>query len=1818
MEKFEIITLTPPSQINPSLAIAGSRAGGLGVLDLEFAANILHANDCIKKLSLYSRNPYGLRINCNQADLLSELMSTSYKLLQTVILTNPLSKEIVQTVDALKSKGLTVFLECISSEEAESGFQSGVDGIIAKGNEAGGRVSNDSTFVLLQRILKKKSMPIFAQGGIGLHTAAACYAAGASGVVLDSQLLLTRESPFPEEIKTRLALMGGTETIILGEDIGEYYRVCSRLGISAVKKMQEKCKSLYFENAPEKTKQSKWYASICEHVICDSVEDSLILIGQDIAFAKSFSRKHRTVGDIVQSIKQSISNHCRLAKNNNLLSEGSLLAVSHGTRYPIVQGPMARISDNPDFIAMVSDKGALPFFAAGWIKENELDTLLGKTRQLLQNNPWGVGLLGFLPNDIYKKQIKTILAHHPTFALIAGGQPDQVKELEAHGISTYIHVPSPGLLKIFLDNGLKRFVFEGRESGGHVGPLCSFSLWETMIELLLEFIALKDSSEGIHVLFAGGIHDALSASMVAVMAAPLAEQGVRIGFQLGSAYLFTEEAVSTGAVVKKYMNEVVGCNSTTLLNMGVGHAVRCVNTPFTEIFKKEKFRLQADGASAEESSSALEKIQLGRLRIASKGMKRKPGSNGGSVLADLTDDEQHLEGMYMVGQLAALRSNSFSIDELHSDILINGSEKIDQLHKNHIGILPYKEEIRPSDIAIVGMSCLLPNASDVKQYWENIINKVSAIREIPEERWNIELYFHENPRILDKVYSKWGAFLDDVYFDPVRFGMPPNSLPSIEPLQLLALEVARNGLKDAGYDQRSFPRERTSVIFGISGVGEQAQQYSFKTALPGFFGGSSPEIMADLDHMLPQWTEDSFPGLLMNVTSGRIANRLDLGGTNFTVDSACASSLTAVYLSVRELESKNSDMVIVGGADCMQNPFTYMCFARTQALSPRGCCNALDERADGIVLGEGLAVMVLKRLADAERDGDHIYSVIKGVGASSDGRDKSLTAPGKAGQVRALNRAYAKACFSPDTVELIEAHATGTSVGDSVELGSIGEVFKAAGTKHRSCAVGTIKSMIGHTKSTAGIASLIKTALALKHKVLPPTLGVEKPNAILLDSDTPFYVNTETRPWIHSNPDHPRRAGVSAFGFGGTNFHVVLEEYKDNFLEQSNVVAIEKWHSELIVIQGKSRDDLLNNVKELEVALAKGAQLLLGDLAYTYALKNEQAYAKGNASPLTLAVIASSLDDLASKLKSATEAISDHKPVVSDPRGIYFTEQGLAKQGKIAFLFPGQGSQYTNMLADLAIQYDEVRKIFENSDLILKEKFAQPLSTFIFPPPVFTDEDKQACEKALEQTCIAQPAIGTANLAIFHVLTSLGVIPDMVAGHSYGEYVALHVACVLSKKDLILLSEARGRIILEATGGSPGTMAAVQTDVSTVDKVIQKINDVWVANLNAPNLTIISGSESGIKEALAKFSASNIKARIIPVACAFHSPIVAPSCERFKNFLSGITFGSPTIKVFSNTDPIIYSDDPQAISGQLVRHLTSRVDFVRQIEDMYKAGARIFVEAGPGRVLSGLVDKILGDRPHLSVISDQQQRSGLLQIQHMMGQLIAHGVVVNARWIYKGRSLKPIDLKTLNHKTGQLKISPTSWVVNGYSAKPLHKMAGVAQKMPIKPVKLNMVSDKTSIDKTRTESMQENTHKKPNPGTVNTLQNSSRDQNKGMPISRQGHISGKNSSKVMLKFQEVMQQFLDVQKNVLSSYFQGAGHVSDTDRRFRNNALPDMLLNPSYVSTSPDQIKSHYDNAEKTYADEKQVQPSIAPEKSMKQDVSLPGEKTGYDRDRLT
>ena len=716
-------------------------------------------------------------------------------------------------------------------------------------------------------------------------------------------------------------------------------------------------------------------------------------------------------------------------------------------------------------------------------------------------------------------------------------------------------------------------------------------------------------------------------------------------------------------------------------------------------------------------------------------------------------------------------------------------------------------KVRPP-IAVVGVSALLPGSTDAGGFWNDILAGKDLLTDVPASHWLPEDYYDPDPTAPDKTYAKRGGFLKDVDFDALSWGVPPSIIPATDTSQLLALIVAESVLRDAaGAGFETMDRSRISVILGVTSAQELLATMVSRLQRPVWVkslrehGLPESDVQAVCeriaDHYQP-WQESSFPGLLGNVVAGRIANRLDLGGTNCVTDAACASTFSALSMAVNELYLGDSDMVIAGGVDTLNDIFMFMCFSKTPALSMTGDVRPFSDQADGTMLGEGLGMVALKRLDDAERDGDRIYAVIRGVGTSSDGRSKSVYAPVSAGQASAVTRAYGAAGFSPSTVELIEAHGTGTKAGDKAEFGGLELAFGDTSEARQWCALGTVKSQIGHTKAAAGAAGLFKAVMALHHKVLPPTIKVDRPNPALQLEQSPFYVNTETRPWIRSGA-HPRRAGVSSFGFGGSNFHVALEEYTGAVRPPRTRTL----PSELVLLSGATGADV---ARAARVLADRAERTSLARLAW------ESAQDWQSTAGARLAVVADDVAELQSKLLKLASII-DAAPDTGfeRPDG---TAYGVgALDGGVAFLFPGQGSQYVTMGAELAMSFDAARGPW---DVGAEQSWdGLRLDEVVHPIPRFGDADRAADAARLRSTQWAQPGIGCASLSLLAMMRALGIKADAVAGHSFGELTALCAAGVLDQASFLAAARKRGEI-MAAAAEVPGGMIAVSAPIEQV------------------------------------------------------------------------------------------------------------------------------------------------------------------------------------------------------------------------------------------------------------------------------------------------------------------------------------------------------------------------------------------------------------------
>jgi phosphopantetheine--protein transferase-like protein len=944
-------------------------------------------------------------------------------------------------------------------------------------------------------------------------------------------------------------------------------------------------------------------------------------------------------------------------------------------------------------------------------------------------------------------------------------------------------------------------------------------------------------------------------------------------------------------------------------------------------------------------------------------------------------------------------------------------------------------------IAVIGLGARVPGADSAGTFFRNVLQGVYSITDVPVERWDPAIFYDPDPAAPDRTYSRIGGFLSD-FSPPLRtWRIPPSVARSLDPTQILALDVTHQALADAGLLERELDRSRCAVILGNSMGGDQRDHSNSRLSfalfahalrdaegLRGLGAAAREALIAELGqrvlgHVQPI-SEDTMAGELSNVVAGRVAAAYRLTGPSYTVDAACAASLAAVSAAVRSLRARECDLALTGGVDRNMGASAYVKFCKTHALSATRSA-PFDASADGFVMGEGAGVLVLKRLADAERDGDRVRAVIRGVGASSDGGGRGITAPNPDGQVEALRRAYADAGVDPQTLGLIEAHGTATPVGDAAEVETLCRILGPRAPGAEPVAVGSVKSNLGHLKSAAGAASLVKTVLALESRRLPPSVNFTEPSPALRRPDLPFRIQTRDEPWAPRDGG-PRRAGVSAFGFGGTNFHVVLEEHGHLGTGRTRVTVSSPSGKTLTTPQDTTMSNVPSPVSPISVdpappqalrtvALPEVALLRLGAPdrdALLQALEGLSGRLAGgepfaalaaaygqpiHAQPLRAALVAGSIAELGERLDLLREYLVTGKGGLRLAGAGIHVGQGPAS--RTAFLFPGQGSQYVGMLGDLRDALPEVSAAYAEADGVMADLLDRPLSAFILgaegaslagAPGAGVD----AAARALQQTTVTQPAMLAADLALLRVLDALGVRPDEVAGHSLGEYAAAVAAGVIPFHHALRVVAARGREMSGAVpaGADPGKMAVLAAPADAVARLLETVPGyVVAANKNSPGQTVIAGESPAVEAALARAAEQGLQGMLIPVSHAFHSRMVAAASEPLRALLarSGVT--PPRLPIYSNVTAERYPAEAPAIIDLLARQVASPVEFTAIVERMYASGVRTFVEVGPKHALAGFVRDILGHRPHRAIHTNHPKKGGPRSLAEAVALLVADG-----------------------------------------------------------------------------------------------------------------------------------------------------------------------------------------------------------------------------------
>lgn len=851
-------------------------------------------------------------------------------------------------------------------------------------------------------------------------------------------------------------------------------------------------------------------------------------------------------------------------------------------------------------------------------------------------------------------------------------------------------------------------------------------------------------------------------------------------------------------------------------------------------------------------------------------------------------------------------------------------------------------------VAIVGMSVLLPGAADLDSYWRNLRGGIESITEVPEHRWEASFYdpaAANGPPRADRVYCRRGGFVDDLAeIDPTEFGIMPSSVASTEPDQLLALRVTARAVADAGGRERLPARDRIGVILGRSGlltpgVVRLEQRVRTPHQLIRTLADLAPELMpAQLYQIKDTFTERLGPwgpeealGLVPALAASRIAARLDFRGPAYTLDAACASSLVAVDQAVGELARGRCELVLAGGVHHCHDILLWSVLAQLRVLSPSQRMRPFDRAADGLLIGEGTGMVALKRLADAERDGDRIYAVIRGTGVASDGRGGSLFHPDPDGQALAIGRAWRAAGLDPGetgSIGLLEASGTATPAGDQAELTALARVFGSP-TGERAV-IGSVKSMIGHTMSTGGIAGLIKIALAVHRGVLLPTLGCVNPHPAL--ARTRFRTIDSAEPWEPGGEQRVRRAAVSSFGFGGINAHVVVEQ---------PVAVSAPPHRRRVMLSEPER------VLRVAAATPNGlAELLEGDDAALRALSGREPPVEGcrlgvvNPTPARLA--------LARRVVATGASWRGQRDIWFSPRPLLHPPASA----RIGFIFPGLEAEFAPRVDDVA-------------------------EHFGLPRP----------DTSLANIGRHGMAVVAVSRLLERALRRLGVRPDVVAGHSGGEFTAMISAGMFGEADADQFLESFDP---DALRFPDAVFAVLGTGADRLVDALAEYRDIVVSHDNSPNQTIVCGPAAAMEELLLAFRAQGVLGRVLPLRSGLHTPMMEPYLAPARQALSRLRLHPPTVPIWSTTLISPYPASETEVKALMLRHLVEPVRFRPMIEAMYADGVGVFVQLGAGQ-LGSLIDDTLRGRQQLTVAANSPHRSGLAQLQRVLTALWAEG-----------------------------------------------------------------------------------------------------------------------------------------------------------------------------------------------------------------------------------
>ncbi|MGA8830882.1 MAG: acyltransferase domain-containing protein, partial [Desulfomonilaceae bacterium] len=1451
-----------------------------------------------------------------------------------------------------------------------------------KGNEAAGFVGSETILTLFSSVtsMLQKSQAekdIYIWGGIAFPEAAAAFlCCGAEGIVFESLHWLTDLTDIGEGTRKRIGNIRPDHTELTGSALGVHVRVFNKGNSLSVKDLRDFSGSLCGDEVRDE--QRVFFA---KHILEKSInplksnfgKDELIPLGIEAAFSSSFVRRYgdsteAAIRKFINDIKKvidSASDRC------SLFAEGPA-AKEMGTTYPFIQGAMSWITDSPEFALKVSEAGALPTLALGLMDSGTLTQKFATLDELMRNRPYAVNIITLQENPYRDEQLEWVKSKKPRFAVIAAGEPSHAGALMSDGIETIYIAPNDELLRLALENGVKFVVLEGQESGGHVGTHSSI----TLIQMALDLKDRKPSLfENRRLIMAGGFFNRLTAVIASILGAD--------GLQMGTIYLASREIVETGALNHVYQEQILGAKpgDTVVTGASAGLRVRSLKTSKIDAICS----LERDFAAGSEDEAsfrrAIETLSAGSLFVAAKGMDKL----NGRALDEPTIIEQ---GQFMSGACAGDIGEQVSLGQIHEGLAFGGPNDKYPVLVNFPGSASRFSEPSPNlrsnagdgsghgnrsisrsnaseRIAITGMSVVNSLGNSPDQIIRASLALKSGIIPVPIEKWDHETFFNPRPRVSEKTYCRFGAF-QELEVSRKELGIPPQDFRTMAEATKITMWLAQNAILESNILESDIPRERIAVLISQNS-GEAAS-----TLEEMIIRGCSGKILSDIKMVLNLNPDQELAiaeeikkkrlgvddttllGRLNCSAGGFICNKYGFMGPSFSVSAACATSLVALYSAYQMIRNGIIDAAVVGGGEELLTPMHFLEFSALGALAglsgmnhvPMEASRPFDADRDGMVLGEGGAMIIIERESIARKRGANILAFITSMGASNN--NLGMVESSRTTQEIAIKASFRDSSYGPESVDCVECHATSTKQGDMEEVQGLKTVFNGG----KAPALSSFKSQIGHTLGASGLNSLIRGVMAMREGVYPPTLNYSKPDPEIGLEAAGFRVFAQPADW-HSRNGDPRRLQVNAFGFGGSNYVVQIEES----LADSD-----------LIFAPPPEELRFSKVTPKTASPPEGIYFFRGDISEKRC---------------RIAVVSQS--EVAALQMVQKEDFGSSESPIGGKRLKALGRQGIhiglmdRPSPNLAFVFPGQGSHYAGMGHELYNNFPVIRQWMNR---------AADVAEFDILKLLFFDK-----EEDLQKTRWQQPALFTLEFAMVQYLISLGVRPAALAGHSLGELTALCLAGVYSFEDGFSIVNKRAICMDKACkmNADPGVMVACDAPLDLINKILSQSENVFITNLNSPRQIVIGGGTEESKSIALKLKEMGYRSTVLRVSMAFHSPIMRCIHDELKEFVDGIEFHPPKLPVISNTTMGPFPDDTEEIKRIVMAHLESPVHWLQNVQTLWNDyGVRLFVEVGPREILSNLIQDTIEES---SCIQTCLPSAESLMYKMALAQLYASGAL---------------------------------------------------------------------------------------------------------------------------------------------------------------------------------------------------------------------------------